>query len=186
VKGAQAFDDNIHQEAVMRQNTWALVCGVMMAAVLSGVVTAAQARRAPAAPEIWHTAMKVSLTAGGQRYESSAAGKCTHAPAASVAGVASELWTAEQSDNGKSLRLTLWQPKDGTRSMVSLTVTSGSSSHRVSTVRGAATAGNAKASFEQSGKGGTFTVYAKSAEGADIIGTITCDDFSPHVAEGGL
>jgi len=170
----------------MRQNTWTLVCGVMGAVMTSGALTAAQAGRAPALPEIWHTAMKVSLTAGGQRYESSAAGKCTHAPTASIAGVASELWTAEQSDNGKAVTLSLWQPKDGTRPMVSLTVTSGSSSHRVSTLRGAAPAGNAKASFEQSGKGGTFTLYAKSAEGADIIGTIKCEDFSPHAAEGGL
>ena len=46
--------------------------------------------------------------------------------------------------------------------------------------------GNAKVSMEQSGKGGTFTVYAKSAEGADIIGTIKCEAFAPHVAEGGL
>jgi hypothetical protein len=29
-------------------------------------------------------------------------------------------------------------------------------------------------------------VYAKSAEGADIIGTIKCAAFAPHVAEGGL
>jgi len=170
----------------MRQNRWALVCGVMVAATVSGELTAAQDRRSQAMPEIWHTAMKVSLAAGGQRYESAAPGKCTHAATASIAGVASELWTAEQSDKGKSLNLSLWQPKDGTRPMVTLTVTSGSASHRVNTVRGAAPAGNAKASFEQSGKGGTFTLYAKSAEGADIIGTITCDDFSPHVAAGGL
>ena len=164
----------------MRQQ---FMCGVVVAVVGSAAL-AAQAGRAPAVPEIWHTAMKVSLTAGGERYESSAAGKCTHAPTASIAGVPSELWTAEQSDNGKSLKLSLWQPKDGTRPMVSLAVTSGSSSHRVSTVRGAAPAGNAKASFEPSGKGGTFTLYAKSAEGIDIIGTVTCDDFTPHPGEG--
>lgn len=157
----------------------------VMAAVIGGAGLAAQGDRARALPEIWHTAMKVSLTAGGQRYESSAAGKCTHAASASIAGVPSELWTAEQSDKGSSVKLSLWQPKDGTRPMVSLSVTAGSSSHRVSTVRGSAPAGNAKASFEPSGKGGTFTLYAKSPEGADIIGTVTCDDFSPHVAEGG-
>lgn len=166
----------------MRQQ---LMCGVMLAA-MGSAMPAAQSRRAPVVPEIWHTGMKVSLTAGGQRYESSAAGRCTHAPTASIFGVASELWTAEQSDSGKSLNLSLWQPKDGTRPMVSLTVKSGPSSHRVSTVRGAPPAGNAKASFEPSGKGGTFTLYAKSAEGVDIIGTITCDGFTPHAAEGGL
>src|SRR6476660_4997283 len=130
----------------MRQH---FVSGVIMA-VIGSVALAAQARRAPGEPEIWHTAMKVSLTAGGQRYESSAAGTCTHAPTASIAGVASELWTAEQSDNGKSLNLSVWQPKDGSRTMVSLSVRSGSSSHRVSTVPGTPPVGNAKASFEPS------------------------------------
>jgi hypothetical protein len=130
--------------------------------------------------------MQVKMMAGGQRYESSAPGQCTHAPVASIYGVTSELWTAQQSDNGKSLNLSLWQPKDGSRPMVSLTVTSGSASHRVSTVRGAAIVGNAKASLEPSGKGGTFTVYAKSAEGADVTGTIKCGAFAPHIAEGGL
>jgi hypothetical protein len=70
--------------------------------------------------------------------------------------------------------------------MVSLTIASGNSSHRVSTIKGTQIVGNAKVSMEQSGRGGTFTVYAKSAEGADIIGTIKCEAFAPHVAEGGL
>jgi hypothetical protein len=130
--------------------------------------------------------MQVSLMAGGQRYESSAPGKCTHAPTASIYGVVSELWTAQQSDGGKSLSFSLWEPKDGSRPMVSLTLTTGSSTHRVSTVRGASIAGNAKTQFQTAARGATITVYAKSAEGADIIGTIKCDTFAPHVAEGGL
>ena len=70
--------------------------------------------------------------------------------------------------------------------MVSLTVSAGKSQHRVSTIKGAEIAGSAKTQFEEAGKGGTFTVYAKSAEGADIMGTIKCDAFAPHIAEGGL
>jgi hypothetical protein len=168
----------------MRQNAWTLMCGVLVAVIGSGTL-AAQDRRAPTEPEKTGTSMKVSLMAGGQRYESSAPGECTHAPTASIDGVASELWTAHQSDKGKSLNLSLWQPKDGSRPMVSLTVTMGSSTHRVSTVRGASIAGNAKTQFQTAERGGTITVYAKSAEGADIIGTIRCDRFAPHVAEGG-
>ena len=170
----------------MRHNVRTAVCGVMVAVLGSGVLTAAQIRRRPEPAEKSGTAMQVSLTAGGQRYESSAPGQCTHAPVASIYGVVSELWTAQQSDNGKSVSLSVWQPKDGSRPMVSLTVTSGSSSHRVSTIRGAAIAGSAKTQFAEAGKGGTFTVYAKSAEGADVIGTIKCDAFAPHIAEGGL
>ncbi len=170
----------------MRQNARVMTCGVMVAIVGSGVMAAQISRRPAYDPEKTGTSMQVSLTAGGQRYESSAAGECTHAPTASIYGVVSELWTARQSDNGKSVNLSLWQPKDGSRPMVSLTVTSGKASHRVSTIRGAAIAGSAKTQFEQVGKGGTFTVYAKSAEGADIIGTIKCNAFAPHIAEGGL
>lgn len=170
----------------MRQNTRAMMYGVAVAIVCSGAVTAAQAARRQGPAETQGAAMQVSLTAGGQRYESSAPGKCTHAPEASIYGVASELWTAEQSDNGKSLSLSVWQPKDGSRPMVSLAVTSGKTQHRVSTVKGAAIVGSAKTQFAAAGKGGTFTVYAKSAEGADIMGTIKCDAFAPHIAEGGL
>ena len=169
----------------MRQNAWTLVCGVMVAVAGSGALVA-QGRRPAGDPEKSGTAMQVSLNAGGQRYESSAPGECTHAPTASIDGVASELWTAHQSDKDKSLNLSLWQPKDGSRPMVSLTVTMGSSTHRVSTVRGASLAGNAKTQFQTAARGGTITVYAKSAEGADIIGTIKCATFTPHVAEGGL
>jgi hypothetical protein len=161
------------------------MCGAMVAIVGSSVV-AAQIRRVPNEPEKNGTSMQVSLTAGGQRYESSTPGQCTHAPTASIYGVVSELWTAQQSDNAKSMSLSLWQPKDGSRPMVSLTVKAGKSQHRVSTIRGAEIVGSAKTQFEAAGKGGTFTVYAKSAEGADIIGTIKCDAFAPHIAEGGL
>ena len=170
----------------MRQNTYAVMCGVVAAVVGGAAVAGAQIRRQPTASAETRTPMQVSMTAGGQRYESSAPGQCTHAPTASIYGVVSELWTAQQSDNGKSLSLSLWQPKDGSRPMVSLTVTSGKTQHRVSTIKGAEVVGSAKASVEQAGKGGTFTVYAKSADGQDIIGTIKCDAFAPHIAEGGL
>lgn len=180
----------------MRQSIKWITCGAIVAVLGSAAVTAqnrrtpgdveSQIRRMPSDPEKRGAAMQVSLTAGGQRYESSAPGHCTHAPTASIYGVVSELWKVEQQDNDKSLNFTLWQPKDGSRPMVSLTVTSGKASHRVNTVRGGTIAGSAKANLEPSGKGGTFTIYAKSAAGADIMGTVKCDAFAPHIAEGGL
>jgi hypothetical protein len=170
----------------MRQNSLAVACGLMMAVVSGSAPSGAQIRRQPPVPvEQQGTAIQASLNAAGERYQSSAPGKCTHAPTASIYGVVSELWTVQQSDNGKSLTLSLWQPKDGTRSMVSLTIAAGKS-YRVSTVKGGETIGSAKVSMEPSGKGGTFTVYAKSADGADIMGTIKCEAFAPHIAEGGL
>jgi hypothetical protein len=179
------MEHNADGEGQMRENRWTIVYGVAATMIVGSSVTAAQVNRRPLPPERQGAAIQVSLNAGGQRYESSAPGQCTHAPTASIYGVASELWTVQQSDNGKSLNLSLWQPKDGTRPMVSLTVASGKS-YRVSTVKGSQIVGSAKVSMEPSGKGGTFTVYAKSADGADIMGTIKCDAFAPHIAEGGL
>lgn len=142
-------------------------------------------RRAPAAPVESKTPMQVSLTVGGQRYESSTPGSCTHAPVASIYQVMSALWSAQQSEDGRSLSLSLWRPKDGSADMVSLSMTSGRSSHRVSTVRGAPLSGSGKVMLQPSGKGGVFTVDAKTPEGAAITGTIKCEVFAPHVAEGG-
>ncbi len=169
-------------------NLRTLVCGIAVVAVGSGWIpldAAGQQRRAPAAPEEWKAPMQVSLKIGGQRYESSTPGKCTHALVASIYQAVSELWTAEQSEDGRSLNLSFWRPKDGSADMVSLSITSGRSSHRVSTVRGAPLAGSGKVALQPSGKGGVFTVDAKTAEGAAISGNIKCDVFAPHVAEGG-
>ena len=171
--------------------TWA--CGITVAAASSGWISlhaAGQQRRAPAAsfdqaqgrPKV---PMQVSLKIGAQGYESSTPGTCTHAPVASIYQVLSELWSAQQSEGGRSLSLAFWRPKDGSADMVSLSITSGPSSHRVSTVRGTPLAGSGKVMLQPSGKGGVFTVDAKTPDGAAISGTIKCEVFAPHVAEGG-
>jgi hypothetical protein len=104
---------------------------------------------------------------------------------ASIYQVVSELWSVQQSDGDHSLTLSLWRPKDGSGDMMSLSVGSGRTSNQVSTVRGAAQAGSGKVTLAPSGKGGVFTVDAKAADGKAITGTITCDAFAPHIAEGG-
>ena len=172
----------------MGRNLRMWVCGIVVAAAGSGWLSlhaAGQQRRSAAAPEEWMARMQVSLKIGEQRYDSSTAGKCTHAAVASIYQAVSELWSAQQSEGGRSLNLSLWRPKDGSGDMVSLSISSGRSSHRVSTVRGAALAGSGRVTLQQSGKGGVFTVDAKTPEGAAITGTIKCDVFAPHVAEGG-
>jgi hypothetical protein len=71
--------------------------------------------------------------------------------------------------------------------MVTLSVSTGNSSRQISTVRGGgATSGSGKVTLEKSGSGGAFTIDAKTSDGASITGTIKCDAFAPHVAEGGL
>jgi outer membrane usher protein FimD/PapC len=171
----------------MRQHARMLMCGVMAAVVGCGVIglSASGQVRVPRGAAESKTPIQVSLSVGTQRYESSAPGKCTHAPMASIYQVVSELWSVQQSDDGKSMSLSLWRPKDGSADMVSLSISSGRSSKTVSTIRGAALAGSGKVALATSGKGGVFTVDAKTADGAAITGTIKCDAFAPHVAEGG-
>ena len=131
------------------------------------------------------TPVQVSLSVGGKRFDASAPGTCTHAPVASIYQVMAELWTARQSAETGSLNLSLWRPKDGSADMVSLSSRSGRASTNVSTVRGGTVAGSGKVTLAPAGKGGEFTVDARSADGAAITGTIKCDAFAPHVAEGG-
>jgi hypothetical protein len=97
-----------------------------------------------------------------------------------------EMWMVQQSADGRSLSLTLWKPKDGSGDMVTLSVTNGNLSQQINTVRGgAATTGSGKVTLARAGNGGTFSVDAKSSSGAAISGTIKCDAFAPHMAEGG-
>ena len=132
-------------------------------------------------------AVTVSLKVGGQTYESREPGRGTYAPRAMTYLIMAEMWTVQQSQEGRSLALTLWKPKDGSADMVALSVTSGNSSHQVSTVRGGAPpTGSAKVTLKTSGDGGTFTIDAKAQDGTAISGTIGCDAFAPHLAEGGL
>ena len=171
----------------MRKRVRMLLCGWAVVIAGTGWMSAREPeqRRVPGAAADSQAPMQVALTVGGQKYDSSAAGKCTHAPVASIYQVVAELWSVQQSDGERSLTLSLWRPKDGSGDMMSLSVGSGRSSNQVSTVRGAALAGSGKVTLAPAGKGGVFTVDAKTADGKAINGTIKCDALAPHIAEGG-
>ena len=160
---------------------------LISAVALTSFADAADAQRRPAGQPQATQRIEVSLKVGDQTYQSNSPGRCTHAPVAAIYQIVSELWSVQQSQDARSLTLSFWRPKDGSAEMVSLSLGNGSTSHEVNTVRGgAATAGSGKVTFAKSGAGGTFTVDARSKQGAAISGTITCDAFAPHVAEGGL
>lgn len=163
--------------------------GVNLVAIIlfAGSFAEIAAQRRPAGQTQPKQGIQVTLKVGGQTYQSSEPGRCTHAPVASIYQIVSELWSVQQSQQGNSLSFTFWKPKDGSGDMVNLSVSTGGSSHQVNTVRGGGTmSGSGKVTFVKSEKGGTFTVDAKSKDGAAITGTITCDAFAPHGAEGGL
>lgn len=169
----------------MKQRTRYLV-GVTTAIALSFIVHPEAQRRAPgeAPPK---QGIQASLKAGSDTYDSKAAGKCTHAAMASIYEVVSQMWSVQQSADGRSLTLTVWRPKDGSGDMVNLSIDTGKSSHKVSTVRGGGPVqGTAKVTLEKSAAGGTFTLDARAQDGTTITGTIKCDVFGPHIAAGGL
>ena len=160
---------------------------VVSAIVITSFTSALDAQRRVPGQAQSKQAVNASLKVGGNAYESREPGRCTHAPTASIYSIVSEMWSVQQSAAGRSLALTLWRPKDGSGDMVTLSVSSGQSSHQVNTVRGGgATSGMGKVTLEKSGGGGgAFTINAKTGDGAVISGTITCEAFAPHLAEGG-
>ena len=139
------------------------------------------AGQAPAKPTV-----EVSLTVGGQSYQFSGPGRCTYAPTASIYQTASEMWSAQQAAEDRSLVLSVWKPKDGTGEMVTLSFAKGNTSHDVSTSRGGGSAsGSGNVTFKKSGAGGRFILDLKTNTGSTITGTIECTAFAQHSAAGG-
>lgn len=150
--------------------------------VASALTSAEQVRRQT--PGTALVPLEVSLKVGTSAYGAKGQGSCTHAQQAAIYGVRSEMWTVRHEADGRSLQLTLWKPKDESAPMFSLSI-NGTPNATVSTVRGGQVSGSGAVRFEQSGKGGAFTVDAKDKSGASITGTIKCEAFTAAVAAGG-
>ncbi len=160
---------------------------LLMEAALMTSISAAQ-RRAPAGSTEGKADVAVALRVGGQRYDFAGTAGCRHAPIASIYGVRAEMWTVEQSDEGRSLILTMWRPKESRGDWFSLSVSAAGKSYTVNTVTapGAGTVkGSGNITFSLAGAGGTFTIDATAATGGAITGTIKCSAFTPATAEGG-
>ena len=128
--------------------------------------------------------MEVALKAGADAFNAKGEGACTHAPTASIYNVLSEMRSVRHEDGNRSVQLTLWKPADGSAQMFTLSV-NGAKSLTISTVRGGEISGSGTVTFAPSGKGGTFTIAAKSKTGETVSGTVRCDAFTPAQAEGG-
>ena len=156
---------------------------VIVWGVLASVaIVSAQGRRQSGAVQV---PVVVNLKVGAETIQATGSGSCTHAPQAAIFSVKSHMRTARIGEGERSVQLTWWDPADGSDDMINLSVGTGSSSRNVSTVRGGQPSGSGTATFEAEGKRGTFRVQAKAADGTAIAGTITCEAFTPHVAEGG-
>ena len=145
-------------------------------------------RRTPGGPvESGGVSATIALKAGAQSYDFTGTARCRHAPQASIYDAPAEMWSVQQSDGDRRLALTVWRPRSGD-SMLTLSVSVGGKQHEVTTVsvggRGEVK-GSGTVTFAAEGKGGTFAIRAKGADGATIAGTVTCAAFTPLVAEGG-
>ena len=143
--------------------------------------------RAPA-PRVEASTAEIALKVGSNDYRSSGPAECKAAAQASIYGIAAAQYSVSQRSGNDSLRLTLWQPKDGSPSMLSMHVSSGGSRYEVDTVKGGAKRdikGSGKASLQNSGAGGVFTIDARAASGESIAGKIACSRFGAIQAEGG-
>jgi len=139
----------------------------------------AQARRQ--APEQKTVPVILDLKVGAEALQGTGPGRCTHAPIASIYDIRSQMWTAAYEANGKPVQLTLWRPTDKSADMFGLQAPR----VNISTVRGGTPSGSGTVTFEPTGKGGLFKIQAKAADGTTIAGSIKCEAFLPHVAEGG-
>jgi hypothetical protein len=159
-----------------------IACAVALTLISTTFVKADPAQRRTGGPAL--VPVEISLKIAGQPYDVKGQASCTHAPKGSIYNVVSEMWTVRQEQDGGSVQLTLWKPLDGSASMFTLS-TSGKKNTSITTVRGGQVSGSGTVAFAPSGKGGTFTIDARSKANETVTGTITCQAFTPAIAEGG-
>ena len=134
------------------------------------------------------SAVETDLQVAGRKFRSNAPGECKSAAEAAIYGVRAAMTMISQRQGDQSLRLALWQPRDGSPPMLQLEISSGAARQSVDTMRGGTrkdTKGTAKASMARTGAGGTVTVDATTATGERITGTVRCAAFGGVQAEGG-
>jgi hypothetical protein len=133
--------------------------------------------------------VNISGRAADKTFNANGGGRCRHAPEASIYDVPAALWLVEYSnpDDGqlKQLNLTLWGPKNGSPDQISLSVETGSASHRVTIGGPGKQAGSGRVTLSPSGEGGRFEFNGKDAAGTRLEVAISCPAFAGVEAEGG-
>ena len=133
--------------------------------------------------------LMISAKVGRKSYESAAQGSCRHTSAAAIYGVPAALWmvglTGSEDAAIKSMNLTLWKPKNGSPQQFSLSLSTGSSSHRIDVGGRGEQVGSGNASVVTAGAGGRIEVSGKDEAGKAIELVIRCPVFAGVEAEGG-
>lgn len=157
--------------------------------LLTGASDPAAAQRRSRPDQAAQISVTIEAKIGGKKYQGSGQGECKHAPDASIRGVSASLWMvqyASTKDGGlKQLNLTLWRPKDGGPDQLSLSIETGSGSHRIETGTEGESAGTGSVTVLPSGPGGRLEIAGKEAGGKSIQVTIECSAFADVDAEGG-
>src|SRR3954454_7537781 len=159
-----------------------------MVALLSGSVQDAFAQRLQPDAPAESAAITVAARIGGKDYQGSGTGSCRHEPEASIRGVSAALWTVQyagQKGAVKQLNLTLWRPTDGSPDQLSLSLETGSGSHRIETGAEKRNSGEGSVTILPSGPGGRLEISGKEAGGKPVQLTIDCPAFAGAEAEGG-
>jgi hypothetical protein len=132
--------------------------------------------------------LQATADVDGTRYRYSGVGECQHTEDASIYQVPASMWSARFTDEAGSLtylNLTLWRPKGTAGVQVSLALTGGGETSRISTVRGAEVHGSGSGRVEPKGEGGSLVVDGRDAGGHGVKLTVDCSRFTEPVAEGG-
>jgi hypothetical protein len=166
------FDDK--RNTMQRSAAWA----VLVVVIASAPNAAAQSLTSDVPAK--SAAISVSGKLAGKDYQGSGGGSCRHADDASIHGVSAAHWEVEysgQSGSLKQMSLTLWRPKDGSPDQLSLSLETGSGSHRIQTGGKEKNKGQASVTILPSGPGGRLEIKGKAAGGKPVQLTIECPLF---------
>ena len=159
---------------------------VLGAAIALAIASAASAQDHGMPGMDEEVSMAIELQIAGRPYRFEGKAECRHEPEAYIYEIPAELWIVQQSDEQRSVMLSLWRPQNKSDEMFSLSVRAHGKSYIVNTIKPSGVVkGSGKMTITSSGSGGTFTINATAADGAPITGTIKCGGFAAVVAEGG-
>jgi hypothetical protein len=156
--------------------------------LLAGSSREATAQRKRLAIPAESVAITVTARIGGKSYRGSGTGSCRYEPEASIHDVSASLWRVEYAGRGRALKhlnLTLWRPKDGSPDQLTLSLETGSGSHRIETGGQDKNSGEGSVTILPSGPGGRLEISGKEAGGKPVQITIDCPAFAAIEAEGG-
>ena len=149
----------------------------MIAAATGALSSPARAQAMP---------VKMTVTVAGKTQELGGTGQCGHEPQASIYGTRAALWLIEYHNGASRISLSYWRPKaTGAEDQFQLSVTRGSASHVISTVKGGSPTGSGHSTFRPTAMGGRFEVSGKAGDVAPLQVTIECARFGGITAEGG-